>query len=74
MVAHKSFGQTMQLVMDEKKLKPVDIWKDSELLTQQYVSKLLTGRLADPTFDRACEIIDRLGMTLDEFVELQKKE
>lgn len=71
MTTRRTFGQTMQAVMDEKGIKPVDIWRDSPLLTQQYVSKVLTGRLADPAFERAAAMIHALGLTLDEFAELQ---
>lgn len=74
MRTRQMFGTTMKRVMDEKGLKPVDIWRDNPELSQQYVSKVLTGRMADPAFDKACAIIDRLGLTLDEFAALQRVE
>ncbi len=67
----RTFGETMRLAMDERGLRPVDIWRDSPILTQPYISKLLTNRVTDPTFAKACAIIDRLGMTLQEFADLQ---
>ena len=67
----RTFGETMRLVMDAKGLKPVDLWRDSDILTQPYISKLLNNRVSDPTFAKACEIIDRLGMTLQEFADFQ---
>ncbi len=62
----RTFGETMRLVMDAKGLKPVDLWRDSDILTQPYISKLLTNRVVDPTFNKACAIIDRLGMRLED--------
>ena len=50
----RTFGETMRLVMDAKGLKPVDLWRDSDVLTQPYISKLLTNRVVDPTFTKAC--------------------
>lgn len=67
----RTFGETMKLVMDAKGLKPVDLWRGSDILTQPYISKLLNNRVSDPTFAKACAIIDRLGMTLQEFADLQ---
>ncbi len=67
----KTFGETMRAAMDAKGMKPVDIWRGSDILTQPYISKLLTNRVTDPTFAKACAIIDRLGMTLQEFADLQ---
>lgn len=66
-----SFGETMQMIMDAKGMEPVDVWRDTPGVNQQYVSKLLTGRMADPAFEKACAIIDALGMTLDEFAAIQ---
>lgn len=67
----KTFGETMRECMDARGIKPVDLWRDSDILSQQYISKLLTNRMTDPTFMKACAIIDALGMTLDEFAEVQ---
>lgn len=64
----KSFAETTREIMDEKGLKAVDIYRDSDVLTQQYVSKLLCGRFEDPTFSKALAIIDALGVTLTEFL------
>ena len=70
----KTFGETLRSTLDDRGLKPVDLWRDSEVLSQQYISKLLTGRVADPTFDEACAIVDALGLTTDEFRALQLKD
>ncbi len=70
----RTFGETMRVAMDARGLRPVDLWRDSEILTQPYISKLLTNRVTDPTFAKACAIVDRLGMTLQEFADLQDAE
>ncbi len=67
----KTFGETLRSALDDRGMKPVDLWRDSEVLSQQYISKLLTGRVADPTFDKACAIVDALGLTTDEFRAMQ---
>jgi transcriptional regulator with XRE-family HTH domain len=68
----KSFAETMQEVMDEKGIKAVDIYRNNDTLTQQYISKLLRGKFEDPTFSKALAIIAALGMTPDEFLARQE--
>ena len=68
----KSFAETMREIMDEKGIKAVDIYRNSDTLTQQYVSKLLRGKFEDPTFSKALAIIAALGMTPDEFLARQE--
>lgn len=36
-----------------------------------YISKLLNGKIKEPTWAKACAIIDALGMTVDEFRHFQ---
>lgn len=69
----KSFAETMLEIMDEKGLKAVDIYRDSDVLTQQYISKLVRGRFDDPTFSKALAIIDALGVTPSEFLARQER-
>lgn len=64
-----SFSQAMKKVMVEKDLKARDLVCDS--VTPQYLSKLINGKVKDPTWDKACAIIDKLGMTVDEFHKLE---
>lgn len=69
-----SFVKTLKRVMDERGLKLVDL--ADEMVTVQYISKLLTGRVKNPTWDKALNIIDKLGMTPSEFrrIELEIEE
>lgn len=59
----------MKRVMAERGLKSVDL--ADEVITVQYVSKLVTGRTKSPTWDKAVYIIEKLGMTPSEFRSLE---
>lgn len=59
----------MKRVMAERGLKSVDL--ADEVITVQYVSKLVTGRTKSPTWDKAVYIVEKLGMTLSEFRSLE---
>lgn len=59
----------MKRVMAERGLKSVDI--ADEVITVQYVSKLVTGRTKSPTWDKAVYIAEKLGMTPSEFRSLE---
>jgi transcriptional regulator with XRE-family HTH domain len=51
--------------MAERGLKSVDL--ADEVITVQYVSKLVTGRTKSPTWEKAVHIAENLGMTPSEF-------
>lgn len=55
--------------MAERGLKSVDL--ADEVITVQYVSKLVTGRTKSPTWDKAVYIAEKLGMTPSEFRSLE---
>lgn len=40
--------------------------------SRAYVSMLLSGKVTNPKFDRACEIADALGVTLEDFRTLME--
>lgn len=64
-----SFGKTLKMVMDERGLKAVDL--ADEMITVQYISKLVHGRTKSPTWEKAVHIAKRLGMTPSEFRALE---
>lgn len=64
-----SFGKALKRVMAERGLKSVDL--ADEVITVQYVSKLVTGRTKSPTWDKAVYIIEKLGMTPSEFRSIE---
>ena len=64
-----SFGKTLKRVMAERGLKSVDL--ADEVISVQYISKLVTGRTKSPTWDKAVYIAEKLGMTPSEFRSLE---
>lgn len=55
--------------MAERGLKSVDL--ADEVITVQYVSKLVCGRTKSPTWEKAVHIAENLGMTPSEFRALE---
>lgn len=64
-----SFGNTLKRVMVERGLKSADL--ADEVISAQYLSKLITGRTKSPKWDKALNIIEKLGMTPSEFRALE---
>lgn len=60
-----AFSNALRTIMDERGLKARDLV--CEDLSAQYLSKLLSGKVRDPTWEKALLIIDALGMTPSEF-------
>lgn len=68
-VVDVSFGKTLKRVLDERGLRAIDLADES--LSTQYLSKLITGRTKSPTWDKALNIIEKLGMTPSEFRSIE---
>lgn len=66
----KTFGKTLSEVMKSQGVTQNELAERSGVY-QSYISKLLTGHVSDPTFAKAKSIIHALGMTLQEFADLQ---
>lgn len=64
-----SFGKTLKRAMDERGLKSVDL--ADEMVSVQYISKLMNDRVKSPTWDKALNIIEKLGMTPSEFRSIE---
>ena len=64
-----SFGKTLKRVMEERGLKSVDL--ADEMVSVQYISKLMNDRVKSPTWDKALNIIEKLGMTPSEFRSIE---
>lgn len=64
-----SFGKTLKRVMGERGLKSVDL--ADEMVSVQYISKLMNDRVKSPTWDKALNIIEKLGMTPSEFRSIE---
>ena len=59
----------MKRVMAERGLKSVDL--ADEVITVQYISKLVCGRTKSPTWEKAVHIAENLGMTPSEFRQIE---
>ena len=66
-----AFTETLKAVMDAKNLRSVDITSDE--ITAPYLSRLLKGKVKEPTWQNALVIINSLGMTVDELCDLEAK-
>lgn len=64
-----AFTETLKAVMKAKNLRAVDIASDE--VTSPYLSRLLNGKVKEPTWQKAMVIIKSLDMTVDDFCELE---
>lgn len=69
----KAFGEVLVQVMDEKGVSQKKL-ADVSGVSQSYVSRVISGYVKDPTFAKACAMLDALGMDLDEFAKRQEVE
>lgn len=66
-----TFAEALEHVMAMRGLKAADVAEKSGIAAS-YLSKLATGRVKEPTWQKACAIIDALGMSIDEFRRIQE--
>ena len=64
-----AFTDALKAVMKAKNLRAVDIASDE--VTSPYLSRLLNGKVKEPTWQKALVIIKSLDMTVDDFCELE---
>lgn len=64
-----SFANALDRALKIKGLKPADIVSDD--VSASYISKIFTGRISDPTWQKALTIIKALDMTVDEFRQIE---
>ena len=64
-----AFTETLKAVMKAKNLRAVDIASDE--VTSPYLSRLLNGKVKEPTWQKALVIIKSLDMTVYDFCELE---
>lgn len=65
-----TFAQVVRTLMDEQGLRAKDLAERSGV-TAPYLSKLMNGKIKEPTWAKACAIIDALGVDVDEFRKMQ---
>lgn len=66
-----AFTEALKAVMKAKNLRAVDIASDE--VTSPYLSRLLNGKVKEPTWQKALVIIKSLDMTVDDFCELEDR-
>ena len=66
-----TFGKAMEQIMAERKLRQIDI-AIAAGESKGYVNKVISGYINSVPFDRACMMIDALGVTLDEFRAVER--
>ena len=67
-----AFGKAMRAIMADKGIRQVDVATASGV-SKSYVNHVLSGYIKSVPFDRACRMIDALGVTLDEFRAIERK-
>lgn len=65
-----TFAKTVETAMARCGMGPKGL-ADASGLGAAYISKLLNGRVKEPTWSKACALIDAMGMTANEFRDIQ---
>lgn len=65
-----TFAQTVAKLMEDRNLSPKDL-VDKSGLNAPYISRLLSGNIKEPTWEKACAIVDAFDLTADEFRQIQ---
>ncbi|WP_298625467.1 helix-turn-helix transcriptional regulator [uncultured Senegalimassilia sp.] len=66
-----TFGETIKLALRMKGLTASQLSEKSGV-QQSYLSRVINGKILDPTWSKARAIIDALDMTIEEFRDLQQ--
>ncbi len=67
------FYEALEIALEKKGMKAADICAATGIHSS-YFSKLKSGHTKDVTWEKALLIINALGMTPDEFYELQRSD
>lgn len=67
-----TFADAVKEAMNKRSMDAKDLVEKSGV-NAPYISKLLNGKIKEPTWAKACSIIDALDMTVDEFREYQSE-
>lgn len=68
-----TFGEALTIAMEQNNIDAVTLSRKSGVSTP-YISKVRSGATLDPSWPKACALIDALGMTLDEFLKIQRSD
>ena len=64
-----SYGQAVRYLFSRSGMSQADLARRGNFSTA-YVSMLLNGKVENPKFDRACEVADALGVSIQDFYDL----
>ena len=67
-----TFADAVKKAMNKRSMDAKDLVEKSGV-NAPYISKLLNGKIKEPTLAKSFAIIDALGMTVDEFRDFQLK-
>lgn len=65
------FAHAVRHLFNESGMSQADLCRRGNF-SRAYVSMLLSGKVDNPKFDRACQIADAIGVTLEDFRNLMK--
>lgn len=68
-----TFADAVKKAMDKCSMDAKDLVEKSGV-NAPYISKLLNGKIKEPTWAKACALIDALGMSVDEFRKFQESD
>lgn len=68
-----TFVDAIKKAMNKRSMDAKDLVEKSGV-NAPYISKLLNGKIKEPTWAKACAIIDALDMTVDEFRDYQAED
>lgn len=66
-----NFGEAFVILFGQSGMTQAEFARKGNFSTA-YVNQLAKGKVKNPTFTRACEIADALGVSVDNFYELMK--
>lgn len=68
-----NFGEAFIILFERSGMSQADFARKGNFSTA-YVAQLANGKVKNPTFTRACEIADALGVSIDEFYHLMHEQ
>ena len=69
--AMMTYGEAIRTIFEESGMTQAEFARKGNFSTA-YVSMLLSGKVTNPKFDRACEVADALSVPLQRFYELMR--
>lgn len=68
-----TFAEALKIAMEKRKMSAAELSRKCGF-AESYLSRLFAGKIKDPTWEKACILLDELNVDVDEFRKLQKYE